>query len=131
MATRAARALGMTAALLALLLSSGPAFAGYTHDRRARPSDAELERCIVDMDRTVEARSGAALLEKAPGRTAKNPFDAPERVLLSAPGDGTGDGETVRVDIPPRTRPSRKRLLMGLILVLAIAVGFVLMRETR
>jgi hypothetical protein len=70
---------------------------------------------------------GAALFEKALGRAAKNPLDAPERVLPSV----TGDGETLHVDVPPRTRSPRKRLLMGIILVLALAVGFVMTRETR
>lgn len=88
---------------------------------------------------------GAALYEKVLGRKAKNPLDPPGEVLppgittstatagpstASADGKGTAhDGTSV---VLREEHPSpRKKVLLGVIVLLALAIAFVLTREGR
>ena len=90
----------------------------FPRDVLAITSDGEWPASFAD---------GAALYEKTLGRHAKNPLDEPASVL-PAP---RGGGENVAAVPGARPNPARQRLLLGLILALAVAIGFVLTREAR
>jgi hypothetical protein len=71
---------------------------------------------------------GAALYERALGRRAKNPLDPTQATVppASAPVD-----DSAAIAMEPQGRHGRKNLLLGVIFVLALAIVFVLTRETR
>jgi hypothetical protein len=77
---------------------------------------------------------GAALYERTLGRRASNPLGPYPESGAAPPNPGAvfpeGDDGSVSAGARP-ARPARKNLLLGVIFVLALAIVFVMTRETR
>jgi hypothetical protein len=78
---------------------------------------------------------GAALYERTLGRRAANPLGSEADAGAAPPNAGAGstpDGDDASASASTRpARPARKNLLLGVIFVLALAIVFVMTRETR
>lgn len=85
---------------------------------------------------------GAALYERVLGRKARNPFVTPTDLVAKDPPPASasarpsetgkpGGAATTDARPEPRAVGARKRMLLGVILFLALAIAFVLTREAK